>query len=72
MGTPTSPSLIEILKVLFPDEEAEEAVKLPMQDRTLTEIKALFPEKAEGIENIFPWQWPNGFCRSGLGTDWQE
>jgi Na+-translocating ferredoxin:NAD+ oxidoreductase subunit B len=52
MGTPMSPSLLEILKVLFPDEEAEIAVKLPMQDQTLTEIKVLYPGKGEWLEDI--------------------
>jgi Na+-translocating ferredoxin:NAD+ oxidoreductase subunit B len=52
MGTPLSPALIEILKVLFPVVEAEIAVKLPMQDQTLSEIKALYPEKGDRIENI--------------------
>jgi hypothetical protein len=32
VGTPKSPALIEILKILFPVEEAEIAVKLPMMN----------------------------------------
>jgi hypothetical protein len=60
MGTPMSPSLIEILKILFPDEEVEVAIKLPMQDKTLTELKAIFPEKGDRIDNLL-----NGMIKHG-------
>jgi len=52
MGSPRSPALIEILKVLFPAEEAEIAIKLPMQNKTLHELKALFPKSAASLEEI--------------------
>jgi Pyruvate/2-oxoacid:ferredoxin oxidoreductase delta subunit len=52
MGSPKSPALTEIIKILFPVEEAEIAVKLPMQNRTLSELKEIFPEKAETLEDI--------------------
>ncbi len=52
MGTPMSPALIEILKILFPVAEARIAVKLPMQDRTLAELKTLYPEKSESLEEL--------------------
>jgi NAD-dependent dihydropyrimidine dehydrogenase PreA subunit len=52
MGTPMSPALIEILKILFPVEEAEIALKLPMQNLTLTELKLLYPKKVELLEDI--------------------
>ncbi len=52
MGTPTSPALIEILKILFPDEEAEIAVKLPMQNQTLEELKVLYPGKEDSLADI--------------------
>jgi Na+-translocating ferredoxin:NAD+ oxidoreductase subunit B len=52
MGTPMSPALIEILKILFPVEEAEIAVKMPMQNQTVTELKGLYPEKAERLEEF--------------------
>ena len=45
VGTPKSPALIEILKVLFPVEEAKIAVRLPMQNKTLSELKELFPDE---------------------------
>ena len=35
VGTPKSPALIEILKILFPVAEAEFAVRMPMQNKTL-------------------------------------
>ncbi len=51
VGTPNSPSLIEILKVLFPIEEAKIAIKLPMQNKTLLELKEVFPDE-ENLEDI--------------------
>jgi len=52
VGTPKSPALIEILKILFPGEEAEIAVRLPMQSKTLLELKELFPEKSDTLKDI--------------------
>ena len=52
LGSPQSPALMEIIKILFPVEEAEIALKLPMQNRTLSELKELFPEKADSLEEI--------------------
>ena len=52
VGSPKSPALMKIIKVLFPVEEAEIAVKLPMQGRTLSELKELFPEQADSLEGI--------------------
>jgi Pyruvate/2-oxoacid:ferredoxin oxidoreductase delta subunit len=52
VGSPKSPALMEILKILFPGEEAEVAVRLPMQDKSVQELKELFPEKAVSIEGI--------------------
>ena len=52
LGTPTSPALLGILKILFPDQEAEIAVKLPMQNQTIAELKALYPEKEDSLEDI--------------------
>jgi NAD-dependent dihydropyrimidine dehydrogenase PreA subunit len=50
IGSPKSPALLEIIKILFPLEEAEIATKLPMQARTLSELKELFPEKVDTLE----------------------
>jgi electron transport complex protein RnfB len=52
IGAPTSPALLEIIKILFPVEDAEIAVKLPMQNQTLSELKKLFPEKEHKLEGI--------------------
>jgi Fe-S-cluster-containing hydrogenase component 2 len=52
MGTPTSPALLEILRILFPDQEAEIAVKLPMQNQTLEALKALYPGKEDSLADI--------------------
>ena len=35
IGSPKSPALIKILKILFPIEEAEIAARLPMQNKSL-------------------------------------
>lgn len=50
VGTPVSPALLEILTILFPPEEAEMALKLPMRNQTLSDLKALFPEKGDSLE----------------------
>jgi electron transport complex protein RnfB len=52
VGSPKSPALMGILEILFPGEEAAVAVKLPMQDISLPELKELFPERADSIEEI--------------------
>ena len=52
MGSPKSPALMEIIRILFPVDEAEIAIKLPMQNRTLFELKELFAEKADTLEEI--------------------
>ncbi|MCK4698191.1 MAG: 4Fe-4S binding protein [Dehalococcoidia bacterium] len=52
VGSPQSPALMEILKILFPVEEAQIAVMLPMQNKALSELKGIFPEKAKSLEEI--------------------
>jgi electron transport complex protein RnfB len=52
VGSPKSPALMEILKIMFPVEEARIAVKLPMENKTLSELKELFPEKADALEDV--------------------
>ena len=49
---PVSPAFIEILEIVFPQEEAEVAVKLPSANSTLQQLQKLFPEKADGLEGI--------------------
>ncbi|MFH1091745.1 MAG: 4Fe-4S binding protein [Pseudomonadota bacterium] len=51
VGSPKSPALSEILKVLFPVEDAEVALRLPMQNKTLSDLKAVFSDKPD-IEDI--------------------
>ncbi len=52
VGSPMSPALLEILEILFPGEEAEVAVELPMQDTSLRELREMFPKRAESIEEL--------------------
>jgi Pyruvate/2-oxoacid:ferredoxin oxidoreductase delta subunit len=52
IGSPKSPALMEILEILFPVEEAEIAVNLPMQNKTLSELKERYPDKADSLEEI--------------------
>ena len=52
VGSPKSPALMEILKILFPGEEAEVAARVPMQDTSLPELRRLFPERADSIEEM--------------------
>ncbi len=52
-GVPMSPKLIEILKILYPGEEAEVALKLAIyENRTLADAEAAMPEKAGRLEEI--------------------
>lgn len=52
-GAPMSPTLMEILPILYPGEEAEVALKLGFYENvTLEQIKERMPEKAEGIESL--------------------
>ncbi|MBN2539685.1 MAG: 4Fe-4S binding protein [Deltaproteobacteria bacterium] len=52
IGVPISPSGIEILKELFPGEEAKIAVRLPMEHKTLAELKELFPDETGSLGGI--------------------
>jgi len=52
VGAPASPALLEILKVLFPVEEAKVALKLSMQDQTISELQAVFPELDDTLEKV--------------------
>jgi len=60
MGVPKTPVLIEILKILFPVEDAKIALRLPMENKTLSELKEIFPEKADSLEEIL-----NGLVKRG-------
>jgi len=52
VGAPTSPALLEILKILFPFEEARVALKLTMQNQTLAELMDSFPELSDSLEEV--------------------
>ena len=52
VGAPQSPALLEILRVLFPPEEAAVALKLGMQDQTLAELTDSYPELGDMLEEI--------------------
>ena len=52
IGVPISPSGIEILKELFPGEEAEIALRLPLEQKTLPELMKIFPEEAERLGEV--------------------
>ncbi len=52
IGAPFSPTLIKILMLTFSEEEAEIALKLPFEKKTLPELKELFPEKDKSLELV--------------------
>jgi NAD-dependent dihydropyrimidine dehydrogenase PreA subunit len=49
MGSPKSPALMDILRILFPPEEAEIALRLPMQNKSLSELKQVFVERTDSL-----------------------
>lgn len=52
-GVPMSPTLIEILKILYPGEEAEVALKLEIyENKTVEQWTEVMPEKADGLGEI--------------------
>jgi NAD-dependent dihydropyrimidine dehydrogenase PreA subunit len=52
VGAPLTKTLLKILMLLVNPEEAEVALKLPFQNISLSEAKALYPEQADRIEEI--------------------
>lgn len=52
-GVPMSPTLLKILAILFPGEEAEVALKLSLfESKTADEWKEVIPEKADSLPGI--------------------
>ncbi len=49
LGIPHQPTVIQMLKVMFPPEEAEIALKIPMMDTKLSDLEKRFPE-VESLE----------------------
>ena len=60
VGSPKSPALTKILKILFPVEEAQVAIRLPMQNKTLSELREMIPEKSDVLEKILEGMTKNG------------
>ena len=52
IGTPISPALMEIFEILFPDEEAVVASRLPLEGKTLAELKVIYPDHSDDLEEI--------------------
>lgn len=52
VGAPFSPAFMKILEILFPQEEAEVALKLPFSNKTISQLQELCPEKADALEDI--------------------
>jgi len=52
VGAPMTQSLLKILMLMFNPEEAEVALTLPFQNTHLEDVKKLYPEKGDRIEEI--------------------
>ena len=60
IGAPMSPSLMGILEIMFTQEEAEIACRLPFENKTLENLKELFPDKSGSLESILNAMAKNG------------
>ena len=60
IGAPMSPSLMGILEIMFTEEEAEIAYKLPFDNKSLEELIKLFPDKSESLESVLTTMARNG------------
>lgn len=60
VGAPMSPSLMGILKIMYSEEEAEIACRLPFENKSLEELKKIFPDKSESLESILAAMARNG------------
>jgi electron transport complex protein RnfB len=54
VGMPTSPAAIGILEVLYPGEQAEVAVKLTFEPKTVEQWREAIPEKAAVLDELLP------------------
>jgi ferredoxin len=53
IGAPKTPSLMEILGILFPVEEAEVALRMPVMGKTtVSALRQEMPERADRLESI--------------------
>jgi hypothetical protein len=60
IGAPMSPTLIGILEIMFTEEEAVIACKLPFENKSLEELKTMFPDKSTSLETILTAMAKNG------------
>ncbi len=60
VGAPMSPSLMGILEIMYSEEEAEIACSLPFENKSLEELKKIFPDKSESLESILAAMARNG------------
>ena len=60
IGAPMSHSLMGILEIMFNEEEAEIASRIPFNNKSLEELKILFPDKSESLETILTAMAKNG------------
>jgi Na+-translocating ferredoxin:NAD+ oxidoreductase subunit B len=60
VGAPMSPSLMAIIEIMFTEEEAEVACRLPFDNRTLDDLKVLYPERSDSLESILMGMARNG------------
>jgi electron transport complex protein RnfB len=60
IGAPMSPALIGILEIMFTEEEAVIACKLPFENKSLEELKTMFPDKSTSLETILTAMAKNG------------
>jgi electron transport complex protein RnfB len=60
IGAPMSSALMGILEIMFTEEEAEIACRLPFENKTLENLKELFPDKSESLESILAGMAKNG------------
>ena len=53
IGAPKTPTLMEILRILFPIEEAEVALRMPVMGKvTVSDLREEIPERADRLESI--------------------
>ncbi len=60
VGAPLSNSLIKILMLMFTPDQAEVALKLPFSNKSLDEIKEIFSDQADTIEETLEEMVKNG------------
>lgn len=60
IGAPMSVSLRGILEIMFTEEEAAIACRLPFENKTLEDLEGLLPEYAESLESILAAMAKNG------------